>query len=73
VHAAVLKASTLLGDLAVAGGIVALTNWLALSPFRRAREKHWTERARKLWHSLRDAVRDLDRAAFHLQIWIAGL
>jgi len=49
VHAAVLKASILLGDLAVAGGIVALTNWLALIPFRRAREKHWTERARKLY------------------------
>ncbi len=31
------------------------TNWLALIPWRRARDKHWTERAR-LYHPVRTAA-----------------
>src|SRR5262249_44179052 len=33
-----------------AGGLVAwVTNWLALRPWRRAKDAHWTERARLLF------------------------
>src|SRR5262245_30407121 len=38
----------LFGDFLAAALLVAATNWIALIPFRRAREQHWTERARKL-------------------------
>jgi Zn-dependent protease with chaperone function len=39
----------LAGDCAIAAITTCLLNWLALIPFRRAKDMHWTERARRLW------------------------
>lgn len=45
-----------LAEVAVlAGAIAFITNWLALIPWRRARDQHWTERARLL-HPVRIAA-----------------
>jgi len=39
----------LVGDFVLAAALTWLLNWVALSPYRRQTEEHWTERARKLW------------------------
>jgi Zn-dependent protease with chaperone function len=44
-----MKVLLLLGDFLTASLVIALCNWLSLIPFRRARNEHWTERARKLF------------------------
>lgn len=40
-------------------GVTFVTNWLALIPWRRSRDKHWTEQARLLYPALVAARSDL--------------
>ena len=44
-----LKALILVCDCAVAAALDWLLNTMALIPFRRAKDSHWTERARVLY------------------------
>jgi Zn-dependent protease with chaperone function len=44
-----MKVLLLFGDFLTAALVIALFNWFSLIPFRRARDEHWTERARKLY------------------------
>ncbi len=44
-----MKPFLLLADCLAAAALVWLLNWAALIPFRRAKDLHWTERARRLY------------------------
>jgi Zn-dependent protease with chaperone function len=44
-----MKLLILAGDFLVAALVIGAANWTSLIPFRRAKNEHWTERARKLY------------------------
>ena len=56
-----LKVLILVCDCAGAAALVWLLNRVALNPFRRAKDSHWTERARVL---------DPARVAADFSVWI---
>ena len=56
-----MKVLILICDCAGAATLVWLLNWMALIPFRRAKDAHWTERARVLYPA---------RVAAGLAIWL---
>jgi len=49
------KSLALVGIAVLAAGIAFVMNWLALIPWRRVKDQHWTERAR-LFHPVRMAA-----------------
>lgn len=44
-----LNGLILIGAGLLAAGVTFIMNWLALMPWRRSRDKHWSEQARLLW------------------------
>jgi hypothetical protein len=56
-----LKVLILVCDCAGVTALLWLLNWVALNPFHRAKDMHWTERARALYPA---------RVAAVFSVWI---